>query len=909
MTVLMDWKFGLGRKPYPEGAMPGDDLPMGMPEGYAQGSEEAVENEGWRKTQKGRLIDKMQSKYPGDSFNETLAGSKYLDDSMRRSKNPKALKQMADEAALVAMLDAHEAKKAAAGTDGQEEGGEGAESAADEEGAEQLPEATIQRKQEVFAVPEFQGVWDPEATAALGDGKKYSGTLSKLEQQYLKAGMDRKKAGYGWIEKQVVWGREFTGTAFVASEKGKDVPAIVFKDFVPGHVYKRKVTLTNASYTFNTFKLLELPDAVKDFFTISYTHPGALSPGMTCDMHIKFEPKLNEDIIECIPLLCQTGPQNIPLRCLTKKVEVSTPTPELELNVIMGESVTRDIVLVNTGCLDCPFTIRQLLTPPRQGFVEEDLAAAAANGAYVGEAEREPTLGYSAQGVAKGYSTTRVPISFTPTEPTSMEIPVHISLNKGMSEPQSPDIFVMLRPTAYQVPIYVEDPVMDLRCCCFGMTYAQTLLVRNRGKVALKVLPQVPPQMRGLGQFTPDMAYVQARDPHAGQDGLFAFRFRFEPEEKLLQKCAEFVQTGPTGKMDTIVIPVHVAVPDQVLPVYYDLRVQLTTADLELSRPELNFGECPLSDGVMVREKVTNLSQLPCRIGFLRLPRGVSIKPPLGLCSLLPGESRTLEITFQPYSDVDFNFPITLTTSQNRTIKIPCKAKGVRAPLLLSCSNFQLAPCAPGDRVSQIFFATNEGSEARSLEVMVPKNSGLKLSPVVATIEPGMTLPFHLDFSPVAKPPVDLGQPSLPEVRKKKNKTDGEEGEEWEEGEEEAEEVEAEAAESGAGVEEEYELDEEGNPVIETDEDGNEIVDEDGNPKKKKKVPPVDPNVLTEEEEALRSALLVEQSESCEEGEAWSQVRACSRCVSVSILCDAPLHVAQLPRGAASSDEAKCFCC
>jgi hypothetical protein len=72
----------------------------------------------------------------------------------------------------------------------------------------------------------------------------------------------------------------------------------------------------------------------------------------------------------------------------------------------------------------------------------------------------------------------------------------------------------MLRPTAYQVPIYVEDPVMDLRCCCFGMTYAQTLLVRNRGKVALKVLPQVPPQMRGLGQFTPDMAYVQARDPH-----------------------------------------------------------------------------------------------------------------------------------------------------------------------------------------------------------------------------------------------------------------------------------------------------------------------------------------------------------------------------------------------------------
>ena len=50
------------------------------------------------------------------------------------------------------------------------------------------------------------------------------------------------------MEKQVVWGREFKGTAFVASEKGKDVTAIEFRDFVPGQVYKRKVTLTNASF-------------------------------------------------------------------------------------------------------------------------------------------------------------------------------------------------------------------------------------------------------------------------------------------------------------------------------------------------------------------------------------------------------------------------------------------------------------------------------------------------------------------------------------------------------------------------------------------------------------------------------------------------------------------------------------
>jgi hypothetical protein len=49
----------------------------------------------------------------------------------------------------------------------------------------------------------------------------------------------------------------------------------------------------------------------------------------------------------------------------------------------------------------------------------------------------------------------------------------------------------------------------------------------------------------------------------------------------------------------------------------------------------------------------------------------------LGVCSLLPYESRTLEISFQAYTDTDFSFPITLTTSHNRHIKIPCKVRSV----------------------------------------------------------------------------------------------------------------------------------------------------------------------------------------------------------------------------------------
>jgi hypothetical protein len=51
---------------------------------------------------------------------------------------------------------------------------------------------------------------------------------------------------------------------------------VLFKDFVVGAVYKKKLVLTNVSYSFNTFKVLELEDEYKDFFVVEYTFPGAM---------------------------------------------------------------------------------------------------------------------------------------------------------------------------------------------------------------------------------------------------------------------------------------------------------------------------------------------------------------------------------------------------------------------------------------------------------------------------------------------------------------------------------------------------------------------------------------------------------------------------------------------------------
>ena len=346
--------------------------------------------------------------------------------------------------------------------------------------------------------------------------------------------------------------------------------------------------------------------------------------------------------------------------------------------------------------------------------LDEDLAEAEAQQLYA--EEPEVTLTHEESAVAQGYSTTKVEVTFTPKVTGQMVIPLHLCFKKEMSVPQSPDICINVIATAHDVPIYVEEEVTDLRCCVFGQTYSQVLPVRNRGKVALKVMPTVPPQLKGLVKFAPDMAYVQARDRN-GESGRFEFQMKFEPEKKLLTRCKEFLVEGPTGEMDTLMIPTRIAVPDQTLPLYFTLRAQLTEAEIILDKSKIDFGECTVADSVMVRVNVTNQSTLPTRIGFLQLPRGVSIQPPLGLASMLPHETKTLEIAFSPYTDTEFNFKTTLTTSSNRKYVIPCKAVGLAPPLQFTCSAFTLASCAPGDRVTTSFFCTNVGKEDKSLEV------------------------------------------------------------------------------------------------------------------------------------------------------------------------------------------------
>eukprot|EP00826_Nyctotherus_ovalis_P031516 TRINITY_DN2519_c0_g7_i2.p1 TRINITY_DN2519_c0_g7~~TRINITY_DN2519_c0_g7_i2.p1 ORF type:complete len:177 (-),score=54.06 TRINITY_DN2519_c0_g7_i2:34-564(-) len=153
--------------------------------------------------------------------------------------------------------------------------------------------------------------------------EEYYPVLSKLEEDYMRRVKESHKRNL--IQKQIVAGREFKGTAFIAKP---DV--ILFNDFELGKTYKQKILVTNASFSFNSFKLLPITDAFKDFFEIIYSPSGRMSAGLSTTIEIIFTPQVNSDIITSLPLLAETGPINIPLKCYCRKGIVKAESTSLD---------------------------------------------------------------------------------------------------------------------------------------------------------------------------------------------------------------------------------------------------------------------------------------------------------------------------------------------------------------------------------------------------------------------------------------------------------------------------------------------------------------------------------------------------------------------------------------------------
>ncbi|XP_006819212.1 cilia- and flagella-associated protein 74-like [Saccoglossus kowalevskii] len=215
-------------------------------------------------------------------------------------------------------------------------------------------ESDSEEKDEVLAQPEFKGLWDlrhKSYKVPKEDDQKFvlSHYPSKMEKDIMTEALEKQRSGI--VKKQIAAGKEFKGCPFYSKP---DV--IHFKDFDVGKTYKKKVILTNVSYSVNFLKLIGISEHLKDFIHILFDPPGQMSAGLTCEMLVTFKPMINEDLDGQVSFLAQTGPFTIPLLCTTKKCDISVDKDLVDFGTqVIGETLKKSITLTNKGALATQF--------------------------------------------------------------------------------------------------------------------------------------------------------------------------------------------------------------------------------------------------------------------------------------------------------------------------------------------------------------------------------------------------------------------------------------------------------------------------------------------------------------------------------------------------------------------------
>jgi hypothetical protein len=185
--------------------------------------------------------------------------------------------------------------------------------------------------------------------------------LTKLEQDFFETAKGRQQTRIQEGTQQVAGGKLFKGQAFVSHPE-----MIQFVDFEVGRVYKKRFTLTNTSYTFNSFKLLPLSDKVIDFFDITFEKPGRMSAGVSCTIEIKFTPQLNQDIFSDICFYSETGPMKVPLKCFIKRCIPEIVNPEIDFGrIVVGQQLRLPLKIKNIASKTTSFSIRQITADPK----------------------------------------------------------------------------------------------------------------------------------------------------------------------------------------------------------------------------------------------------------------------------------------------------------------------------------------------------------------------------------------------------------------------------------------------------------------------------------------------------------------------------------------------------------------
>ncbi|XP_039732827.1 cilia- and flagella-associated protein 74 [Pteropus medius] len=657
---------------------------------------------------------------------------------------------------------------------------------------------------DTLAEPEIPGLWDADYKSRQvptedGDRKPVGGT--KMDKDLLARTIQQLRSGV--IHKQVVSGREFKGRPFNSKPK-----VVHFKDFDIGKVYKKKVTLINATYTINYCKLEGVEGHLRDFISVDFDPPGPMSAGMCCEVLVTFKPMINKDLEGSVSFLAQTGRFSVPLKCSTKKCSLSLDKELIDFgSYVVGETTSRVITLTNVGGLGTSFRfllaledsetdisqsvmkISSVFTYEEKSFYEkvasnvsEQQVDANESSTVDARSQREqdsgrPTesemvttvmtvspneeqmeisLGEITEGDIGPFSAVKVPVIFSPVIPGAVQTRFKVTFNNQ----ECPTLYFRAVGVAVDVPVWVPRPIVDLKICMYDRMYQDSILVHTRSKVALRLKFEVCKELRGHMELLPETGYIQALSS-------FSVQLKFLPRHSLPKDAEKYFDK----ESRVLEAPMTIRVTDQIKPVEFTVHAVVTTSDLELIPSEVDFGYCTIYEAVRAPVSLCNHSLLPQEFGFVGLPKFVDIQPNDGFGTILPLETLELDVIFQPPKAKvkEYRFELICKSVINRCFKLTCRAVGVHPPLELSHYQIKFAATSLYDMSVATLYVINShlsmnslthavpriGSEdtcpvgPTSFEFLLPPDSPITISPLVGTVLPGKRCLVQVAFHPV----------------------------------------------------------------------------------------------------------------------------------------------------------------
>ncbi|XP_030589922.1 cilia- and flagella-associated protein 74 isoform X2 [Archocentrus centrarchus] len=651
-----------------------------------------------------------------------------------------------------------------------------------------------------LAEPEFSGLWNQHNKKI--PNEKTTLVLTKVRQE--EPPMTSGKLN---VTAKRILGKELKGPPF------RSKPEVIhFKDFEVGKMYKKKIVLTNISYTVNNCKFLRVSTHLKSFFTINFQPPASLSTGMSCDMQAIFQPMINEDLEGELHFASALGPFSVPVRCTVKKCILEVDSQFIDFGShVVGHTISRTITLTNKGALATLFNLdTSTCLSPETSYVQmppqvsantcktssqniasnnqnspestdagdvqskqqsQELSAGLQREQSEGpkavpeaclssdvdtEIDQSPSdtsdirLGSVQEGEIGPFESVKLEILFTPSIPGETKLDFHIKFSDKTSKP----IPIHVRGVAVSIPVWVLQPNIDLKICMFDRLYQDSIMVQSRASTALKLTFEVCLEMRKHMEILPKTGFIQAQSS-------FSAQLKFIPRRSL-SKDAKKLFDSDTGVLE---VPMTVQVAGQVQPAHFTVHAIVTSSDLQFDQSEVDFGYCSIYQSVKSSIRLTNLSLLPQDFGFLGVPEFIEVQPNDGFGTLLPQESLQIDLIFSAKIAKEYNFQLSCKSGINRDFLLSCRAVGIHPPLALSHFLVQFGATAVGDQSTAILFLSNHQTDRdqnrqpvspgvkapvmpRLFSFALPEDSDISITPSAGRLLPGERCLVQVTFKP-----------------------------------------------------------------------------------------------------------------------------------------------------------------